>query len=262
MSRLTFVLKEQKGIVPLKKFGLLALGILFLMISCQGTPTVQSVKKKVWKHLGGKSNYEQARYLEFIWEVKRKGKRLAARHHLWDRYTGDYVMTTRNLKSGDSVEVYFNVNSKKGIAVGNGEVMEGKVKENLLKLGYESYINDSYWLLSATKLNDPGVRVTLATDQSDRKENEAVLHLSFEKVGLTPGDQYWLYVEPSGRIRQWKYKLQGGREGRFDWLDEKDSGMGLRFSTRKVNAADSVVIDFPLLKFSGSMDEQRFKYQP
>jgi len=246
----------------MKKPQFFVFSMLLLVVSCQQAPTVDKVVQKVWKHLGGKKAFEKARYVEFVWEVKKDGQRLAARHHLWDRYTGNYVMTTRNLKSGDSVEVYFNVNKKQGMAVANGELMKGKVRENLLTLGHDTFINDTYWLLSATKLQDPGVHLELADSVADKKQNEAVLHLWFDKVGLTPGDQYWLYVQPDGKINRWKYKLQSGRKGNFNWLDERDCGMGLIFATRKVSVDNSFEIDFPLVKFSDTMDAARFTYEP
>jgi len=53
-----------------------------------------------------------------------------------------------------------------------------------------------------------------------------VLHLSFEGVGLTPGDQYWLYVDPTTfRIQRWRYKLESGREGGYSWEDYRSFGL-------------------------------------
>ena len=44
----------------------------------------------------------------------------AARHHLWDRYTGAYVLGTRDKETGDSLDVYMDVHKKTGTALRNG----------------------------------------------------------------------------------------------------------------------------------------------
>ncbi|NCQ34497.1 hypothetical protein GW813_05335, partial [bacterium] len=38
----------------------------------------------------------------------------------------------------------------------------------------------------------------------------SILHMTFAHVGLTPGDQYWLFINPtSHRIDRWEMKLEG-----------------------------------------------------
>ncbi len=222
--------------------------------------TLPGTVEKIWNHLGGREAYEKARVLEFTWAVEKDGALVTARHHLWDRYSGSYVFGMRDKESGDSIEVHMNVATKKGNAYRNGTEMGAEESLKQVENAYAAYINDSYWLLCPTKLEDPGVKLTVVRE--DSLPDFSVLHLAFENVGLTPGDQYWLYVQGDGRIARWRYLLESGREGVFNWRDEKDCGMGIRLSTNKVAADGNLRIYFPVVRFSERADESRFLPPP
>jgi hypothetical protein len=221
-----------------------------------GGESPAGVVERIWSRLGGRSAYEKARFVEFTWAVERDGRVVGARHHLWDRHTGSYVLGARDKESGDSLQVYLNVTSKRGSAYRNGEPLPEEESLQRVEDAYAAHINDTYWLLCPAKLEDPGV--TLAMTSEDSLPGVSVLHLRFENVGLTPGDQYWLYVDGDGRILKWRYLLESGREGIHDWRDEKDCGMGLRFATNKVGADGKVRILFPEVRFAAAVDEKRF----
>ncbi len=78
----------------------------------------------------------------------------------------------------------------------------------MLERAYGRFINDTYWLLMPVKMMDPGVTRTYVADSS--MGGMDVLRLSFDAVGLTPGDQYWVYVDKNtGRVERWAFLLQG-----------------------------------------------------
>lgn len=248
----------------------------------------------VWGHLGGKDAYEKARYVQFTFASEGEGRKGAERKHLWDRYTGDYVLEFGD--AGATYKVYFNIDSKEGVVVKNGAILEGDAAAKQIDHAYAIFCNDTYWLLVPTKLGDYGARTQFVghlginpEDEFDKiayeemmeraegkehhhherkpvppelKDTPAILHLWFEeKVGVTPGDQYWLYVKHDGRIDKWRYKLQDGTESEWTWSDEKDCGLGLTFSTRRTRADGKRVIYFPDVKFSETMDRSVFTYQ-
>ena len=68
------------------------------------------------------------------------------------------------------------------------------------KAAYARWVNDSYWLIAPLKLKDRGVHVAQeARKTMDGAECE-VLRLSFGQVGLTPNDQYRLYINPATKL--------------------------------------------------------------
>jgi len=246
----------------------------------------------VWAYSGGKDAYEKARYLEFTWASEKDGTIVKSREHMWDRYTGDYVLKMKDRKTGDDLAMYFNVDTKKGTAYRNGEVEEGAAGMELVELAYAVFINDTYWLLAPLKLQDYGTRVvTLGHSDLEhihefdainhrvdqRKDDEGHTHdpkvpehdpekdyvairVFFAKpVGLTPGDQYWLYLTHDGQVVKWDYKLEDGTEGTWMWSEDKDCGMGLTLATRKESPDGTRAIVFPNVRFSENMDQTAFK---
>jgi hypothetical protein len=96
--------------------------------------------------------------------------------------------------------------------------------------------------------------------EEDPDVSLVVLHLwFFKKVGLTPGDEYWLYVRHDGTVVGWRYVLESGQEAQWEWADERDCGMGIRLPTRRISADGSTAIVFPDVAFSETMDRHVFQ---
>ena len=244
----------------------------------------------IWKHIGGKDNFARARYVSFTWAYEQDGKIAFSREHAWDRYTGYYDIKFKDPDNGDDIEVQFDVDTREGVALRNGTIVEGDAAAELLETAYRAFINDTYWLLAPAKLGDYGVRLQYAGheidgeivldleephahqpgehhDHSERPEPDPnapehaiVLHVSFDKVGLTPGDEYWFHVSHEGQVLRWQYKLQSGREGDFDWVDEKDVGMGIILSTRKVSRTSQMAVVFPQVHIAAEVPAGSFSY--
>lgn len=165
-----------------------------------------TVAMRVYDSMGGPQAWAALPHLQFDFATGNDTSRTLRARHLWNRATGDYRV---EMPAGqDSLYVAtFNVNTREGDVYLNGEAVEGESKDELLEQAYARFINDSYWLLMPVKMMDPGVQRSYEADSStDAME---VVRLSFDSVGLTPGDQYWVYVDrESGRVDHWAYHLQ------------------------------------------------------
>lgn len=233
--------------------------LITLLSGCVTGQTKDDVINQIWDAAGGRKTWDESRYLTFDFAPQKDGKTVLRRSHLWDRYTGDYRFETKT--SGNrKLTVLFNVNSKKGKAFMNGKQLPDSLSNAEIEKAYGYFINDSYWLIAPLKLDDPGVTVTLEEPEEIEGNSHQVLHLSFDKVGLTPGDQYWLYVDPkSGQVTRWKFLLQGKKEpGIFNWTDYKDLGGGLKLSTRKQNIKQNNAITFPVASVLVSVETEKF----
>ena len=91
--------------------------------------------------------------------------------------------------------------------------------------------NDIEWGKVNRLLKERGVKLTDGgTKEMDGKKCQ-VLHLSFEQVGLTPKDQYNLYLDPeSGLVTSWDYMPEPGKTEHMTWSDYQKSG-GLTLAT-------------------------------
>ena len=71
---------------------------------------------------------------------------------------------------------------------------------------------------------------------------EGLLEMSFDKVGLTPGDRYLLTVDPeTSQVVAWSFVLQNGSEGSFSWTDHELHGPLTLSMSRTTEAGDFVI---------------------
>jgi len=166
-----------------------------------------TVAMNAYEALGGPNAWASLPYLRFDFASGSDTSRTLRASHLWNRTTGDYRVEMH--AGGDSTYVaLFNVNTREGDVYLAGEEVEDAAEQQLLEQAYGRYINDTYWLLMPVKMMDPGVTRTYLPDSSTSETD--VLRLSFDEVGLTPGDQYWVYVDKnSGLVEKWAFRLQG-----------------------------------------------------
>jgi len=189
-----------------KKFSL----TLVLLISLGGVAhaqTADEVAHRAIDVLAGPA-WEKARYLAFTFNVERDGKVAASYPQRWDRFTGDYRVSGKN-REGQDILVIMNLNTKQGKAWRNGE--EVADPKDLLEFGYRRFINDTFWLLMGFKAFDPGVNREYAGERTTPcGTTQQGVKFSFDKVGLTPGDVYWMWInKDSGLVEEWDMRLQG-----------------------------------------------------
>ncbi len=233
--------------------------IVLLSVNYSFSQDKEAVINKIWKATGGKKVFEKSRYIQFAFAGEKDGKAGPARNHLWDRYTGDYRFENEQADA-KKVIVLFNVNTQKGSSFINGEATPDSTNQKLLKRAYGAFINDTYWLMTPLKLQDPGVNTFLEKQETIENVTYDVIRLNFDKVGLTPGDQYWLYANTkTGAIERWKFLLQGQKnEASFIWAPYQDLGNGLKLSTRKTNTKQASAIIFPLAKVLNEVNKEKF----
>jgi hypothetical protein len=158
--------------------------------------------------LGGQDAWNDTRYIAFSFGTERDGK-FQGRRHLWDKWSGRYRLegTTRE---GDPFVVLMNVNSKDGSAWLEGRKLEGDELKQQLERAYGAWVNDTYWLLMPYKLRDPGVTLAYAGEDTMDGVPYEKIQLSFDNVGLTPKDKYWVWVNRNtGLVDRWDYVLKG-----------------------------------------------------
>ena len=124
----------------------------------------------------------------------------------------------------------------------NGRQLDGAQATERLAEANGRFVNDSYWMVAPLKVLDPGVKRAV-----ERKDGFDRLALSFDDVGLTPGDRYWIEVDGvTGAMTGWSYRLEGADEdGAWEWVEttsQESSAGPLSFSRMKVNRADGTAI--------------------
>ncbi len=224
-----------------------------VLVGCQSASeprletSADSLAFRVTEGAGGLRAWKALPALAFDWAVVRDSAEVFRVHHLWDK-TGD---RSRVEWPGGEDSVFvavlspsrFNPAMPEGRVALNGTDLPDPERSDRLVEAHRRFINDSYWLLAPLKTLDPGVR--RAVEGRD-------LALSFENVGLTPGDRYWIEVDPvTGSMTGWRYQLETDTSvTRWEWLDPIDlpTTQGpVRLATLKVrDGGGSIILTEPV----------------
>jgi hypothetical protein len=156
--------------------------------------TAEAVAMRTLEAMGGQRAWEETRCVS--WNF------MGRRRLVWDKATSDV-----RVESGDSVTC-FRANSGEGRAFEKGvEIVDAALRSAALEKARAAFINDAYWMFMPYKLLDPGVHLALVEDRPTKAGRPAqVLELTFDGVGLTPGNRYLVYVgRESGLVEQWDF---------------------------------------------------------
>ena len=178
-----------------------------------------SLAWRIVQAAGGPAAWDALDTLRFDFAVERDGEEAFRRKLLWAKTAGRARVEYPAGPDTTVVAVLDVPASSVERAV--GEVWIGGAApdsaEAYLADAYRILMNDTYWLLAPLKLFDEGVHRALAPDSAGAGTD--VLHVTFADVGHTPGDEFWLRADTSGRLLTWAFRLQSGREGFYRWTD-------------------------------------------
>lgn len=217
-------------------------------------PEAAALAERVLQALGGEAAWSEARFLRFGFAGRRQ--------HAWDRATGLHRVEGET-EEGEASVVIHDLDTREGRAWVGGEEVTGERAGELLENAYGAWVNDTYWLLMPYKLRDPGVTLShQGTREIDGSEYQ-VLELSFEGVGLTPGDRYWAYVEPeSGRMDYWAFRLESMPEDAepvlWRWADWQTHA-GIRLASRREQVGGDRVLELSPIEVAREVPEGVFE---
>ncbi|NOT35238.1 MAG: hypothetical protein HOP12_13915 [Candidatus Eisenbacteria bacterium] len=193
-------------------------------------PSAIAIANRVMAALGGADAWNSLPALEWTWQYVSNDSVKSERRHLWDKRSG-WQRVEGVGRDGRPYVFTAQIDGPAEHAWIGGVAIQG---DSLEKLGQRSralWRNDSYWFLMPYKLLDPGCRLANAGDTTVAKTRYHRLALSFERVGDTPGDRYWVWVNAANaRVERWDFLLQGDtRMGSWSWEDWQLQG-GLMFA--------------------------------
>jgi hypothetical protein len=217
---------------------LLAACLLAASAAAAADDRANAIADEMMEALGGRANWDRARFLRFTFV--RQGRRL---NLTWDRETSRYRLEAAN-DAGIPYVVVMNLATRQGRAVLDGRPLEARELSEYLALAARIWAGETYWLLAPYKLRDPGAILTYDGEESAGGTAQDRLHLRFENVGATPGDQYWLYVNRRTRLLdRWRFKLQSGAEGDYRWTGWERFA-GILLATERLGAnGDRIVFE-------------------
>ncbi len=221
--------------------------------------------RSMLRALGGSAAWNKTRYMEFTFAGFRNDTILPGRHHRWDLATGRYRVEGMSRRLGKKFRIQFgNIEDSTSVAawLDDQPVSGDSALAAWARTGYGTHINDSYWLLMPYKVMDPGVHLRWLGEQADSASglNCEAIELSFDHVGLTPGDRYRLWIRPDNHLPQrWLYisgqdSTQTSANLFTGW---KDTGT-LKISTRRPMPGTRSGIALEAVITSESVNEASF----
>lgn len=219
----------------------------------QADPEAAALAARVLDATGGEEGWAGARFVRFTFA--------GGRQHAWDRFTGQHRVEGET-EDGEPYVVLHDLDTREGRAWVNGEEVTGERAAELLENAWGAWVNDTYWLLMPTKLRDPGVTLTHEGSEEIEGQTYEVLHLSFAGVGLTPGDQYWAYVDPeTGQMDYWAFRLESmpadAEPVRWRWTGWQEYGP-VRLAGRREQVGGDRVLELGGIEVSGTVPEGAF----
>lgn len=164
-------------------------------------PRAREIAERVMLTLGGREAWEGSRFFRLTFAGRRR--------HYWDKFDGRHRLEGQNAQ-GQTFVVLSNLNTREGTATLDGQPAEGELLQQMIEGAHAAWVNDTYWLLFPFKLLDPGVNLGYQGKETLDGQEYDVLTLSFQGgTGLTPGDRYWAYINPtSNALDRWGFVLQ------------------------------------------------------
>ncbi|GAB2784229.1 hypothetical protein GCM10027275_30460 [Rhabdobacter roseus] len=158
---------------------------------------------EVMEAMGGRKNWDKTRYI--TWNF------FGNRRLVWDKWQGD--VRVDYLKTDQTV--LLNLNTGKGRVMKDGqELTHADSIAKYVEQGKSAWINDAYWLVMPYKLKDSGVTLRyLGHEPTEDGAKAEKIQLTFEKVGNTPQNKYYVWVSPETHlVTQWAYFSEAGNE--------------------------------------------------
>lgn len=194
---------------------------LFVLAAASATAADESAEKgrqlatDLWKASGGE-NWARVKELLFTFTVEQDGKALFSAQHVWNVAAGTDEVKWKD-KQGKDHQATANLASPASDDEG--------------KSAYARWVNDSFWLLAPLKIRDRGVKVEAAGPKDFNGIACETVRLKFDKVGLTPTDQYVFYVDPKTKLPlAWDYIPETGTGMQATWEKFQSFG-GLNLAT-------------------------------
>jgi len=159
-------------------------------------PAAVELADSIMEAMGGWNNWNNTRYIS--WNF------FGNRNLVWDKKEDHARIESIN----DSITYLVDLRTLTGkVWVKGTELTEKDTLNKMLQKAKSIWINDSYWLVMPFKLKDSGVTLKYLGEDTLKTGGRCnVLQLTFDKVGDTPQNKYYVYVDLTDNlVKQWAY---------------------------------------------------------
>jgi hypothetical protein len=150
--------------------------------------------------MGGRKAWDDTRII--TWNF------FGRRRLVWDKHTGDVRIESGTAGGDDHSLVLVNIVTKRGRAWKAGtEITDADELATTMQDGWETWVNDGYWLFMPYKLKDSGVTLKYVGEGATEDGRDAdIIQMTFADVGVTPHNKYQVWIARDDHlVAQWAY---------------------------------------------------------
>lgn len=194
-----------------------------------------AIADEVMEAMGGREAWDNTQYV--CWKFFGRDALV------WDKWSGNVRIDAAN-----GMTYLTNINDETGRAFKNGrEITDADSVANMMQQAKSIWINHSYWLVMPFKLKDSGVTLTYAGEEATQDGKMAdKLNLTFEGVGRTPQNMYYVWVDKESRlVSQWAYyPSTEAEEPRFTmpWMEYNKHGEIMLSASRGERGMEDIMV--------------------
>lgn len=243
--------------VKLKLNLLITLWLYTTAVNGQVTPSglAGRLENKLWEAIGGKENWQNARYFMFSCSGGRHSFAQGDRRYLWDKQTGncrfDGITT-----DDEAVTALFNLKTNAGTVYINDVKLENpRTTNDIVTEVTEEFNRDAQLLFLPTILDGSRGSYKITGEKLIGSQRLTVISVENKHTSFDTTVSGQLYVDSqTGRIRQW---WPDNEAVGFFVDDYKAIGSGLILPTRFRNS-DTVTVTYPIAAALVHIEGQKF----
>ncbi|WP_325637527.1 hypothetical protein [Parapedobacter sp.] len=237
---------------------LIALWCSVTAVSGQVTPspTEDNLVDKLWEAVGGRENWQNARYFMFSCAGGHRSFAQGERKYLWDKQTGncrfDGVTT-----DDEVITVLFNVETSTGtVYINNVKLENPRTTDDIITEITEEFNKDAQLLFLPTILEGDQVSYRIAGEKLVDSQRFTVVSLENKHTSFEAAVTGQLYIDSqTGRIHQWW--PNDGTDG-YSIGNYKAIGSGLILPTRFTSSDTATSITYPIAAALVHIEGQKF----
>lgn len=241
------------------------ISILFLLFgyfsTVHGQTADTTTEAKIWEGIGGKENWQNARYFMFSC-IGGKDHTLTQgeRRYLWDKLTGDCRFEGITA-DGDTITILFNLKTAAGTAyINNSEQENRHLTATLVQEALSDFEEDANLLFLPTALEGKNVFYTVEKEKLIGSKRFTVVNLQNEKTSFETSVNGLLYIdEQTGLIQHWLPKQVNQPDTTHYAISGfKDVGGGLVLPTHFRGSDSTATVTYPLAAALVNIETHKF----
>ncbi len=244
--------------VKLKLNLLVALWCCVTAVSGQVAPSPleSNLIDKLWEAVGGRENWQNARYFMFSCTGGRHSFAQGERKYLWDKQTGNCRFD--GITTDDEViTVLFNIETKAGTVYMNDILLENpRTTEDIITEITEEFHKDAQFLFLPTALGGDQVSYRITGEKLVGSQRFTVVNLENKHTSAEAAVTGQLYIDSqTGRIHQWwpSHETSGYSVGNY-----KAIGSGLVLPTQFTSSDTATSVTYPIAAALVHIEGQKF----